>query len=88
MDFLERIKAASVQLFGSKPSLESLMTQINDAYISPCLHNLTHKQLETHACILRTVDTDALTPKPQAISIHYADYIFIVLDKFPTEIFI
>ena len=34
---------------------------------------LTHKQLETHGCILRAVATDALVLKHQAISIHGAD---------------
>ena len=33
----------------------------------------THKQLETHVCILSTVATDALVLKHQAISINSAD---------------
>ena len=47
---------------------------------------LTHKQLETHGCILSTVATDALVLKHQAISIHSVDQIFITLDQFNTEI--
>ena len=34
---------------------------------------LTHKQLETHGCILSIVATDALVLKHQAICIHNAD---------------
>ena len=34
---------------------------------------LTHKQLETHGCILSTVATDALVLKHQAISIRSVD---------------
>ena len=34
---------------------------------------LTHKQLETHECVLSTVATDALVLKHQTISIHIAD---------------
>ena len=49
-------------------------------------HNeLTHKQQETHGCILSTVATDALVLKHQAISIHNADWIAIVLDQFHTK---
>ena len=33
----------------------------------------THKQLETHECILSTMGADALVLKHQAISIHSAD---------------
>ena len=40
---------------------------------------LTHIQLETHGCVLSTVDTDALVLKHQGISIHRADQIFIVI---------
>ena len=36
--------------------------------------------------VLTTVATDALVLKHQAISIHSADYIFIVLDQFHTKI--
>ena len=35
--------------------------------------NLTHKQLETHGCVLSTVAADGLVLKHQAISIHSAD---------------
>ena len=34
---------------------------------------LTHKQLETHGCILSTVATDALVLKHQAINTHSAN---------------
>ena len=47
---------------------------------------LTQKQLETHGCILITVATDALVIKHQAIGIHSADWIFIVLDQLHAEI--
>ena len=40
---------------------------------------LTNKHLETHGCIINTVATDALLIKHQAISIHSADLVFIVL---------
>ena len=35
--------------------------------------HLTHKQLETHGCIVSIVATDALVLKHQAISIHIVD---------------
>ena len=35
-----------------------------------------------HVCVVRTVATDALVLKHQAISIHNADLTFIVLDQF------
>ena len=47
---------------------------------------LTHKQLETHRCVLSTVATNAMVLKHQAICIHYADYLFVVLDKFHIRI--
>ena len=46
---------------------------------------LTHKQLETHGCVLSTMATDALVLKHQVISIHFADYIsfiFMIFDEF------
>ena len=47
---------------------------------------LTHKQLETHGCVLSTVATDVLVLKYQAISIHSADWRNIhLLDQFHTE---
>ena len=45
----------------------------------------THNQLDTHWYVLSTLATDVLVQKHQAISIHSADKIFIVLDKFRTE---
>ena len=44
---------------------------------------LTHKQMETHGCVLNTVAADALVPKRQVISINSAGLImliFVVLD--------
>ena len=38
-----------------------------------------------HGCILSTADIDALMQKHQAISIHIADKISIVLEQFHTE---
>ena len=35
--------------------------------------NSSHKPCETHWCVLKTVATDALVLKHQAISIHSAD---------------
>ena len=49
--------------------------------------SLTHEELERHPCVFSTVATDALVLKHQAISIHCADYIFIVLNQFPTKKF-
>ena len=46
---------------------------------------LTRKQLEKHGCIISTVATDALVLKHQAISIHNAGWIFIVLNPFHTD---
>ena len=55
-------------------------------YSSPFrVKSLTHKQLEIHGCVFSTVDPDILVLKHQAISIHSADYIFIVLDHFYRE---
>ena len=34
---------------------------------------LTHEQLETHACIISTVATDALMIKHRVMGIHSAD---------------
>ena len=48
---------------------------------------LTYKQLATHGCVHSTLATDALVLKYQAISIHTADYIFIILDKFHAKVF-
>ena len=47
---------------------------------------LTHKQLKTHRCLLSTVATVAFLLQHQAISIHSANWICIVLDQFHTEI--
>ena len=47
---------------------------------------LTPKHRETHGCVVSTVATDALVLKHQAISIHNADWTFIVLDQFYIEI--
>ena len=41
---------------------------------------LPPKQLEMHGCVLNTVATDALVLKHQAISIHSANKMSIVLD--------
>ena len=43
---------------------------------------LTLKHRKTHGCVVRTVATDALVLKHQAISMHNADWTFIVLDQF------
>ena len=48
--------------------------------------HLTPKHWETHGCVVSTVATDALVLKHQAISIHNADQIFIVLDQFHIRI--
>ena len=37
-------------------------------------------------CIISTMDTDALVLKHQGISIHSADLLFLILDKFHTKI--
>ena len=50
------------------------------------LQALTHKQLKTHWCVLSTVATDTLVLRHQAISIHSADQVFIVLDQLHTKI--
>ena len=38
--------------------------------------------MEMYWCVLSTVAADALVLKHQGISIHSADYIFIILDQF------
>ena len=48
------------------------------------LSGLTHKQLETHVCLISTVATAALVLKHQAISSRSADCILI--DQFHTTI--
>ena len=50
--------------------------------------SMLHKQPEMHGCVLSTVDTDALVPKHQAISIHSADQLSIALDQFQTNYYI
>ena len=42
--------------------------------------------MEMHECIFSTVATDALVVKYQAISIHSADYILILVEQFYGEI--
>ena len=44
------------------------------------------KHQEMHGCVVSIVATDALVLKHQAISIHNADHIFIVLDQFHIKI--
>ena len=51
-----------------------------------CSSLLTHKQLETHECVLSTVATDVLVLKHQAISIHGAELIVIVLQQFHADL--
>ena len=43
---------------------------------------LTQKQLEMYGCIISTLAADALELKHQAISIHCARQVSIVLDQF------
>ena len=55
------------------------------------IHNacpLTHKQLETHGCVLRiaATGTDVLVLKHQATSIRSTEWIFIVSDQFYTKL--
>ena len=53
------------------------------------IFNLTHKhdkQLETHGRVLSSMATDALVLKHQAIRLYNADYTFIALSQFHTEI--
>ena len=50
------------------------------------LNVFTHKQLETHGCVLSTLAIEALVLIHQAIGIHSAEEILIVLDQFHTEI--
>ena len=54
-------------------------------YASLSLNELSHKQLETHGCLLSTAATDALELKHQAISSNSADYSlywFICIQKY------
>ena len=47
---------------------------------------LTHKQLETHGCVLSTLAADAFVLKHQAIRIQKADKILTVLGQFHNKI--
>ena len=47
---------------------------------------LTLKHRETHGYIVSTVATDALVLKHQAISIHNAEWTFIVIDQFDIKV--
>ena len=49
-------------------------------------YGLTHRWLKTNGCVLNTVATDALVLKHQAISIHSANQILIVLDQIHAQI--
>ena len=57
-----------------------MLNEINSAW-----QVLTHKHLEMHGCALSTLAADALVLKHQAFSIRSADWIFIVLNPFHTE---
>ena len=54
-------------------------------YLSRFL-SLTPKHMEMYGCVLRTVATDALVLKHQAIIIPSSDEILIVSDQFYTNI--
>ena len=41
---------------------------------------IIHKQLEMHGCMLSNIATDARVLKHQAISVHSAEWILIILD--------
>ena len=47
---------------------------------------LTHKQLETHGCVLSTVAADDLVPKHQTININDADLILTKLGVFQKDL--
>ena len=70
------------------PKKQQAITWTNDSQdlrdlTSPLGHSeLTLKHQEMHVCVVSTVATDALVLKHQAISIHNADWTFIVLDQF------
>ena len=49
---------------------------------------LSHKQRERLAYIISIVATDGLVLKHQAISVHSAELIFILLDQFDIRIYI
>ena len=55
-----------------------------NAQVSSGRQNLPsiHEQLETNVCVLSTMATDVMVLKYQAISIHSANKIFIILDQF------
>ena len=50
------------------------------------MYKLTNKHLETYMCVLSIGAIDALVLKNQAVSIHTADWISIVLDPYNTEV--
>ena len=60
-------------------SADSRCVQLDVFYLDSCmliwieLMNLTHKQLETHGCVLSAVASDGLVLKHQGISFHSAD---------------
>ena len=51
------------------------------SHLSLFFIDLWHKELETHGYILKTMATETLVLKHQAISIHIADQISIRLDQ-------
>ena len=59
------------------------MIWTNDEPVEWCI--LTHKQLETHRCIINTVATAALVLKQQAISTNSADLIVIAMEHFDNK---
>ena len=63
-------------------AMQQAMLKIPMLEISFKIIDLILKHQETHGCIVSTVATDALVLKHQAISIHNADFTFIVLDQF------
>ena len=81
------------QLVKNYPALTQLMAWwLQDANLLPkpdlvlWYHELSLKELEMCGCVPSAVATDDLVLKHQAISIHSADQISIVLDQFQMKV--
>ena len=81
---MNTITADGPSIRGSWASAAVLLAQFSQNFLTTAPYVLTHKQLEMHGCMLRTVATDTLVLKHHAIGAHNADLIFTLLDQFHT----
>ena len=71
------VSGVRIQTAAWVAEMEINLIKLNESMLSlsqyPNQYWLTHKQLETHGCVLSIVATDAMVLKHQAISIHSAE---------------